>query len=167
MTPDFLNTNLIILILIVLVVLLFILLIITMRITFFNNRKIKRILKNCSNGKLDEAIALYYNKVDKLSDDILQRFSELEKIESRAAAGRLKIGYLRYDAFENMSNELSYSFTILDEKDSGFVVSGIFGRDTTSNYLKPIVQGRSTIPLSDEEKRVIEYAKLNYSGKLK
>ncbi len=141
-------------------------LIATIRVTAYNNRKIKRILKNCSNGKLDETIVLYYNKLDELTQDIhntLDSFKQLEKLND---AARMKIGYVRYDAFDTMSNELSYSFAILDEKDCGFVVSGIFGRDISNTYLKPVVQGKSTIMLSDEEARAISYAQQNYENKI-
>lgn len=147
-------------------IVIFIILIATLRITLYNNRKIKRILKNCSNGKLDETIVLYYNKLDDLSKQIHENLAEIERVERRSTAGRMKIGYLRYDAFETMSNQLSYSFAILDENDSGFVVSGIFGRDISNTYLKPVVQGKSTIPLSEEEECVIVYAKQNYENKI-
>ncbi len=148
-------------------VLLLILLIATIRVTMFNNRKLKRILKNCSNGKLDETIVLYYNKLDTLAQQINDNLAEMERVERISTAGRMKIGYLRYDAFDTMSNQLSYSFAILDEKDSGFVVSGIFGRDISNTYLKPVVQGKSTIALSEEEERVISYAQQNYQSKLR
>ena len=147
-------------------VLLLVALIATIRVTTYNNRKIRRILKNCTNGKLDETIVLYYNKVDELSMKINESLSEIERVQKMSTAGRLKIGYLRYDAFETMSNQLSYSFAILDEKDSGFVVSGIFGRNISNTYLKPVVQGRSTVALSEEEKRVILYAQQNYQCKI-
>ncbi len=142
-------------------------LIVIIRTTVYHNRKIKRILKNCSNGKLDETIVLYYNKLDELTKQVHENLAEIERMESRSTAGRMKIGYLRYDAFDTMSNQLSYSFAILDEKDSGFVVSGIFGRDISNTYLKPIVQGKSTIALSEEEECVIAYAKQNYESKIK
>lgn len=148
-------------------VILVISLIITIRVTVYHNRKIKRILKNCSNGKLDETIVLYYNKLDELTKQVHENLAEIERAESRSTAGRMKIGYLRYDAFDTMSNQLSYSFAILDEKDSGFVVSGIFGRDISNTYLKPVVQGKSTIALSEEEECVIAYAKQNYESKIK
>ncbi len=147
-------------------ILLLIALIATIRVTTYNNRKLKRILKNCTNGKLDETIVLYYNKIDELSEKINESLSEMERVQRRSTAGRLKIGYLRYDAFDTMSNQLSYSFAILDEKDCGFVVSGIFGRDISNTYLKPVVQGKSTVALSDEERRVILYAQQNYQGKI-
>lgn len=152
--------------LVVIDVLLLVILIATIRVTLFNNRKLKRILKNCSNGKLDETIVLYYNKLDTLAQQINDNLAEMERVEKLSTAGRMKIGYLRYDAFDTMSNQLSYSFAILDEKDSGFVVSGIFGRDISNTYLKPVVQGKSTIALSDEEARAIYYAQQNYQNKL-
>ena len=145
---------------------LLIILIATIRVTLFNHRKIKRILKNCSNGKLDETIVLYYNKLDDLAKQINDNLAEMERVERISTAGRMKIGYLRYDAFDTMSNQLSYSFAILDEKDSGFVVSGIFGRDISNTYLKPVVQGKSTIALSEEESRAISYAQQNYQNKI-
>ena len=166
MIEFFSNTTNVIYVLALAIIILFIILIAVIRVTLYNNRKLKRILKNCSNGKLDETIVLYYNKLDALTQDINTTLENFEKIERVSDAGRMKIGYLRYDAFDTMSNELSYSFAILDEKDSGFVVSGIFGRDISNTYLKPVVQGKSTITLSEEEQRAISYAQQNYQSKL-
>ncbi|MBQ4159523.1 MAG: DUF4446 family protein [Clostridia bacterium] len=166
MIEFFSNTTNVIYALVLADILLLIILIAVIRVTLYNNRKLKRILKNCSTGKLDETIVLYYNKLDELTQDIHATLEDFKKLERINDAGRMKIGYLRYDAFDTMSNELSYSFAILDEKDSGFVVSGIFGRDISNTYLKPVVQGKSTITLSEEEERAISYAQQNYQSKL-
>lgn len=130
-----------------------------------DRKKLKSINRNCRTGNLEETIVLYYNKLDRLSAQLDEKKASLDELEKIFKAGIVKTGYMRYDAFDEMQNGLSYSFAILDDKDSGFVLTGIFGRNISNTYLKPIVSGKSTIQLSKEEMQVIEFAKNNYNKK--
>jgi hypothetical protein len=53
---------------------------------------------------------------------------------------------------------LSFSLAVLDAQSNGWVVTGLYGRESYRVYAKPIKKGVSTYPLSEEEKRAIEKA---------
>lgn len=146
--------------------LLVILVVILFCLVIADRKKLNRINTNCKTGNLDETIVLYYNKLDSVSKRLDSAMEKADELERLFKSGVFKLGYMRYDAFAESSNELSYSFAILDDKDCGFVVTGIFGRNISNTYLKPIVSSRSTVPLSEEEERVIEFAKADYIKKM-
>ena len=44
---------------------------------------------------------------------------------------------------------------LLNENDTGIVLNGIYGRDTSNIYAKPVVNGKSEYALSKEEEQAI------------
>lgn len=70
-----------------------------------------------------------------------------------------RVGIVRFNAFEDTGSDLSFSIAMLDEKNDGVVISSIYGRTEARCYGKPIVNGKSTYMLSDEEKQAIENSK--------
>ncbi len=69
-----------------------------------------------------------------------------------------KIGLVKYNAFEELSGDLSYSLAMLDEHRSGLILTGIYARDNTRTYAKEIVSGRASQPLSPEEEEALNIA---------
>ncbi|MCI1821356.1 MAG: DUF4446 family protein [Megasphaera sp.] len=76
-----------------------------------------------------------------------------------------KIGFVKYNAFDNIGNHLSFAFTILDGKNDGFCLSSVYGRNESRIFAKPIVNGQSLYSMSEEEKESLENA-LNYTGEV-
>ncbi|HPZ22965.1 MAG TPA: DUF4446 family protein [Bacillota bacterium] len=64
----------------------------------------------------------------------------------------------RYNAFEKTGSDLSFSLALLNDMKDGFVLTGIFGREDTRVYAKPINAGQSLYHLSEEEELAIKKA---------
>ena len=65
---------------------------------------------------------------------------------------------VRFRAFEDMGGDLSYAVALLDANNDGVIFSSIFAREDSRSYIKPIKNGSSDYPLSDEEKDVLKEA---------
>ena len=62
-----------------------------------------------------------------------------------------KIGFIKYNAFENIGNDLSFALTLLDGNNNGICISSIYGRSESRIFSKPIEKGKSLVSLSQEE----------------
>lgn len=82
----------------------------------------------------------------------------IEGIETRLTFAIQKVGFVRYNAFDDVGSKLSFSIALLDNFKNGFVITGIYGRESTTCYAKAIEQGKSEHPLSTEEERAIARA---------
>lgn len=85
-------------------------------------------------------------------------------LEEQAEMRRLalqRFGLVRYDAFEEMGGQLSFSAAFLDDRGDGIVITSINGRTETRTYAKPIRNLESDHNLSDEERRAISMATSN------
>lgn len=69
-----------------------------------------------------------------------------------------KIGLVRYDAFDETGDKLSFSLTLLDGKNNGVVLSSLAGHDASRIYAKAVTGGECRETLSAEEAESIGIA---------
>lgn len=69
-----------------------------------------------------------------------------------------KTGLVRYDAFDDTGDKLSFSLCLLDGKNDGFVLSSLAGHETCRIYAKKVINGQCREALSTEEAESIQQA---------
>ena len=69
-----------------------------------------------------------------------------------------KVGIVKYDAFNQMGGQLSFSLALLDENDNGFILNCVHSTEGCYSYTKEIKQGLCEISLGDEEKEALDIA---------
>jgi hypothetical protein len=71
-----------------------------------------------------------------------------------------KIGFVRFNPFPQTGGDQSFCLSLLDETDTGFVLSSLHSRDLTRFYAKTIKNGKADgYQLSKEERKAIQNAK--------
>ena len=146
-----LNNLLLILSIIVIVLLIAFLLVLGKVISL--NKKYKRFMKKLgSSENLEEDLENYMYRVDRVEKqnaDILNQINGLDKdLESCVQ----KVGIVRYSAFQDTGSDLSFTLALLDEHDNGVVFNGIYSREMSNIYAKPVENGNSKYTLSEEER---------------
>lgn len=68
------------------------------------------------------------------------------------------VGVVRYNPFPDTGSNMSFSLALLDGRASGVVVSVLTNRDGSRVYGKAVENGRSSYPLSDEERQALALA---------
>lgn len=69
-----------------------------------------------------------------------------------------KLGVVRYTAFKDTGSDLSFALCLLDDSDNGVILNGIYSREMSNIYAKPVTKGKSMYTLSDEENQAMEMA---------
>ncbi len=111
------------------------------------SKKYKNFMVKLGDGKnLEEDLETYMYRVDKV-----------EK-ENAKISNIQKMGMVRYNAFKDVGSDLSFSLALLDENNNGVVLNGIYARETSNIYAKPIKNGKSTYAISEEEAEAIQKA---------
>ncbi|MCZ8524085.1 MULTISPECIES: DUF4446 family protein [Paenibacillus] len=80
---------------------------------------------------------------------------ELKSVQHRMTQMKSNVGVYRFNAFAENGSDLSFAIAILDDRQSGVVLSGIHNRDQTYLYAKPLENGVSKYVLTPEEKEAI------------
>jgi len=70
--------------------------------------------------------------------------------------GIQKVGLYRYNPFDDLGGDQSFSLSILDQTNSGVILTSLHHRNFTRIYAKPVKNGEEdSITLSKEEKSAI------------
>lgn len=94
----------------------------------------------------------------KLEDAQEQQQKLLEQLQRLVPKQKAKIGMKRYNAFAERGNDLSFSIAFINDEKDGVVITGIYNRDGSYVYAKPLTNGESPHALSPEEVEVIALA---------
>lgn len=121
-------------------------------------RAYKKMARLLEGGTLEDHI----NKLERLYRDqqgaIGKNAGGIAAIEQHISKFPHRFHLLRYNAFEKTGSDLSFSLALLDDSADGLVLTGIFGREDTRVYAKPVLKGQSRYTLSEEEIEAIKTA---------
>lgn len=98
-----------------------------------------------------EDMKLLKSNTDKNKKDIRILYKNMEKTFQ-------KLGIVKYDAFNQMGGQLSFSLALLDENNDGFIINSVHSSEGCYSYTKEIKDGTSPISLGAEEERALDIA---------
>lgn len=120
--------------------------------------KYRKFMRGVDNKNIEELITMYLDKIDKAAEQT-EHMNELYKsLNNKLNSCVQKVSIVRYRAFEDVGSDLSYSIAFLDNKNDGIILTGIYGRNESTTYAKPIDKGLSRYELSEEENYVLKDA---------
>lgn len=143
--------------------LLLLILLIGMIVTLCKLKKLRRKLDRYMRGKdaesLEDTILSCMEKAEKV-DQMNQLLREdIIGLRKNQKITFQKMGMIRYNAFREMSGDLSYALALLDQEENGFLINSVYSREGGYSYIKEIKNGESEILLSEDEQRALEKAK--------
>ena len=93
---------------------------------------------------------------DQLPADTLALRQEVAALQAELAQSLRHLSVVRYDAFDDMGGELSWSLALVDDTGSGVVVSSINGRQHSRTYAKSLTDWVCPTQLSPQEQSAID-----------
>lgn len=135
----------------IIIALLFIMVIVAFRSLSRVEKRFKKMMRGMNNNNLEEVVLGYLDKVDEANKNSLEAIKLGELLERKFKKSVQKVAVIRYKAFEDVGSDLSFSIALLDDNNDGVVLTGIYGRNESTAYAKPIDKGISRYDLSEEE----------------
>ena len=126
---------------------------------FSINKKYKNFLNKLGDGKnIEEDLENYMYRVERVEKQNAEIRGLMNTIDTNMANCIQKIGIVRYNAFKDTGSDLSFALAMLDENNNGVVLNGIYSREMSNIYAKPVENGKSKYTISEEEKQAIQMA---------
>lgn len=123
-----------------------------------------RFIKKVGDGEnIQEDLENFMYKVDKVEKQNAEILGNCSQLSNELEKCIQKIGIIRYNAFKDTGSDLSFALAMLDDKNNGVVLNGIYSREMSNIYAKPVENGKSSYTLSEEEKMAIDKA-INSKG---
>ena len=92
-------------------------------------------------------------------EDVFEEFSKrCDDIELELKRSITRHAVVRYDAYGELTGQQSTSLALLDESNTGLVLSSIHHRDHARLYVKRVFEGEGEVIFSPEEQHVIKLA---------
>ena len=121
--------------------------------------KYKLFIKKLGKGKdIEEDLENYMYRVERVERQNAEITSFIQTLDKNLEKCIQKIGIVRYNAFKDTGSDLSFTLALLDEKNNGVVLNGIYSREMSNIYAKPVKEGKSQYTLSEEEQEAIKRA---------
>ncbi len=107
---------------------------------------------------LQESLKQELGSIDDIKEQMELLHKRLSYVERSLNKSFQKCGIVKYDAFRELSGQLSFACALLNDSNTGFVINCIHSREGSYTYIKDIVRGECSLPLCDEEMQAVENA---------
>lgn len=109
--------------------------------------------------RLEEMIYHQSKNIKSLDKEIHELYEISNQINNLAFRGIHKVAMARFNPFNDVGGDQSFSMALLNGKNSGVVISSLYTREGTRVFSKAIVAGKADKhPLTEEEIQVVKSA---------
>jgi len=140
-----------------------IVMIVFMRVEMYHMREnYNALIEYLGNGRSRNILHELYVLVRNLERNSRVNNEDIKRLYALMSGCVQKVGVIRFNAFHNVGSGQSFSVALLDSDDNGVVFSGIYGRESSTTYAKPINAGVSDYILTEEEEDAIGLARKHF-----
>lgn len=119
------------------------------------NRRIHALTQGVEGSNLEEVLTAHLEKVKQAEQrmDVLEQAVAILQAQMPECLQRAHL--VRYDAFEDVGGEQSFSLALLNRRGDGILLTSVYSRLDVRVYAKALRDGRASHALSQEEERVL------------
>lgn len=121
-------------------------------------RKYRRFMNGDDGGTLEHRLTNELLELREMVNTSRGMLRQQELLATMQLSAFQKTGLVRYDAFEDTGDNLSFSLTLLDGRNNGIVLSSLAGQEGCRIYIKRILNGSTRESLSSEEAESLQIA---------
>lgn len=130
-----------------------------------NSRYVEFMSKLGEGDKVEKILSEYLKIVDENAQKIKEQDEKINRLEANLKKCVQKVGLIRYNAYGDTGSDLSFTMALMDSEDNGVVVNGLYSRESSSIFAKPLAKGETKYNLSAEEIQAIDIAKASCSSR--
>jgi hypothetical protein len=123
-----------------------------------HRKGLKEIFDGENTGKLEEVVLKHKKTLTSHNKNLKEIGKLLEEMVEQNKFNIQKAGVVRFNPFADTGGNMSFSLALLDGNDNGIVISSLHSREGTRIYAKPVEKRKSSMNLTEEEKRAIASA---------
>lgn len=109
-------------------------------------------------ASLEQDITNLFEDNKFLKDSADKNKKDIRILYKKMESAYQKMGLVKYDAFNQMGGQLSFSLALLDENNNGFIINSVHSTEGCYSYTKEIKNGECKISLGQEEAEALAIA---------
>lgn len=122
------------------------------------SKKYSKFMSGKTAKSLEKEIMGLYEDNKFVKTSVEKNRKDIQNLYKKLESAYQKVGIVKYDAFNQMGGQLSFSLALLDENDNGFILNSVHSTEGCYSYTKEIKNGFCDISLGDEEKKALDIA---------
>jgi hypothetical protein len=122
------------------------------------NRRVQRLTAGATGVSLERVLVDHLARVEEVDTRQRQVEQRVSALEDRIPLCVQHVGLVRYDAFEDVGGQQSFSLAMLDALQNGIILTSVYSRSDVRVYAKAVRQGQPSHPLSEEEQQALRNA---------
>lgn len=127
-------------------------------------KKVRKQFRQLTNGttreNLESILERHLTLLESAKSEHQELSAQVGEMKDLLQSKKGNVGVVRFNAFDYEGSDLSFSIAVIDDFENGFVITGIYGRENSRIYAKPLEQGKSKYHLTEEEMEAIAKAKI-------
>jgi len=127
--------------------------------------RLRRITQGDDGRSLEGVLEAHLERVQEVSREVDALTARANVLEADTRRALTRVGFVRFNPFEDTGGNQSFALAILDSREDGVVVSSLHSRATTRMYAKAMSGGRPEGALSQEEEQAVEQARSETLGR--
>ena len=122
-------------------------------------RRYKKMMVGSEGEDIETMLTRNTNEIVRFAEDQKKLSEDIQRISNILEHAITRVSIIRFNAFEDTGSDLSYCIALLDDNNTGVIISAINGREESRSYAKPIINGKpSQYKLTQEEEKVLQDA---------
>ena len=109
-------------------------------------------------SSLEEEITDLFAINKNIVEKVRENRKDIKKIYRKFTKAIQKVGIVKYDAYQQMGGDLSFSMALLDEENNGFIMNSVHSTEGCYTYTKEVRDGKCDLELGNEERIALEKA---------
>jgi len=118
----------------------------------------RKLSKNVGKGNLIKIIGEVLGSTKINAKKLKDLEKELANYKQEGTSHVQKVALVRFNPFDEMGGDYSFSLALLDGKDTGFIITGLHTRERTRVYIKDVIKGTVIMSFSKEGGKVLAKA---------
>lgn len=150
----------------VLIGVLFLFTIINFILLLVNNKKVKKykelyektLAKFNSKKNIEDEFQAIYDRLNQVENIAQETVEIVDKFRDKMKSNVQKVGFVKYNAYDETENKLSFAIALLDEYNNGVLINHIYSKHGSNVYAKLVTETKVEDRISEEEAAALQMA---------
>ena len=148
------------------ILVLFITSIVNMILLLINNKKDnkykelydKGLAKFNSNNDIQSDFQSIFNRLKEVENKSSEAVETVNKCLYKTKSNIQKVGFIKYNAYDETENKLSFALALLDDYNNGILINHIYSKHGSNIYAKLVTETKVEDRMSEEETAALQMA---------
>lgn len=131
-----------------------------------NNKRVKEykklyektLAKFNSKKNIDDDFQTIYDRLNEVENISKETVETVDKFRNKMKSNVQKVGFVKYNAYDETENKLSFALALLDEYNNGVLINHIYSKHGSNVYAKLVTETKVEDRISDEEVAALQMA---------